>query len=211
MTNIFLGQEQTELDQLRSDIDACTACSIASSCTHKVPGEGPLGSDLMSISEAPGANEDKTGLPYQGRAGAYWESMLTVVGWDRSMFFTTNSMCCRPPGNKIEDISWVDNCRGFLHRHLNLFRPKLILLFGKTAGYQMGYIDAEMYRGTKPYGKLLGRQESFGFKDWEAQVFWLYHPSYLMKGNKDKECARMFMILDEARSTYHELVAETAR
>lgn len=213
MGRIFLIEEEKALGSLKDEVHNCFQCPLGAQCTQKVFGEGPIGADVMSISEAPGADEDQHGRPYMGRAGAFWEGMLGSVGWQRSNMYVTNVIKCRPPQNKYnEDLSEADACIPFLRKQISIQQPKVILAFGRLAGYGLGLLTKNSFKTT--LGPKLGVQkvpyEYVGHdKDPRmATVVWLYHPSYLMRGDKEKDCASTFEYLFEAKGIYDGLVKE---
>lgn len=203
--SIFLMQEERALNALREEVVACYACSFGHTCTQKVFGEGPLGSSVMSISEAPGAEEDATGLPYRGRAGAFWEGMLASVGWQRDYIYVCNSLKCRPPQNKIPDgFIELNACQHFLIKQVSIIQPKLLLVFGKPAAYSLGILTAKDY--AKPVKSRLGIQKApyryvaIDGTEKTARVMWTYHPSYLMsKPDGRNYCFQAYKQLDDAR------------
>jgi len=207
MTNIFLVDETQALEHLKQEIHYCFKCPLGSQCTGKVVGEGPLGADIMSVSEAPGAEEDRHGRPYMGRAGAFWEGILASVGWDRYSMYVTNVIKCRPPNNQYnKDLSEADMCLPYLRKQISIQQPKLILAFGRLAGYGLGLITKQNF--SAQLSPLLGIQEvPYEYVGHDknprmATVVWLYHPSYLMRGKKEKDCARMFNYLFEAKQRH---------
>lgn len=202
---VFLMEEEKQLDALRAEVNACYECSFGHSCTQKVFGEGPLGAQIMSISEAPGADEDRTGLPYAGKAGKFWEGMLMSVGWHRSHIYVCNALKCRPPNNKIPDgFVELDACKHFLIKQVQLIQPKLLLVFGKPAAYALGFLDPKGY--GKSVKNRLGIQKSpyryvgLDGYDREAKVMWTYHPSYLEnKPDGRKYCFQAYKQLSDAK------------
>jgi DNA polymerase len=180
---IFLMEEQKQLDKLKEEAIACYECGFGKTCTQKVFGEGPMGAHIMSVSEAPGADEDATGRPYAGKAGRFWEGMLRSIGWERSFIYVCNALKCRPPSNKIEGLTEIDTCKHFLIKQVSIIQPKLILVFGKPAAYALGILAQADY--GKPVKFRLGVQkgpyEYVGIdgKKKTARIMWTYHPSYL--------------------------------
>jgi uracil-DNA glycosylase len=203
--SIFLMEEQKQLDLLRQEAVNCYACSFGHTCTQKVFGEGPLGASLMSISEAPGASEDASGKPYQGRAGKFWEGMLASVGWSRDHIYVCNSLQCQPPQNKIPDgFVEINTCKHFLLKKIAIIKPKMILVFGKPAAFSLGILSKEDY--AKPVKSRLGLQRDLyqyagtDGRMYEARVMWSYHPSYLMsKPDGRAYCFEVYKQLAEAR------------
>lgn len=206
-------EEDKALEQLKHDVGECYACPWGSSCKNRVFGEGPLGAEIMSISEAPGADEDKTGRPYAGKAGRFWEGMLQSVGWHRNNLYVCNVLKCRPyfngKGNAYNpDLSDIDACLTFIQKQIVYNQPKLILTFGKVPLYALGFIEKQDF--SKAYSKRLGMQsQPYTYYDLDgkmqmATVFSLFHPSYLMQHGRSY-CGQMYIYLEEAKEHFHEL------
>jgi DNA polymerase len=192
------------LDELREENKSCFECAFGSTCTQKVFGEGPIGAHIMSVSEAPGADEDATGRPYAGKAGKFWEGMLRSIGWDRSFIYVCNALKCRPPNNKIEGLQELDACKHFLIKQVSIIRPKMILVFGKPAAYALGILAQADY--GKPVKNKLGIQKApysyVGIDSVQrtARVMWTYHPSYLQnKPDGRNYCFQAYKQLHDAK------------
>jgi uracil-DNA glycosylase len=214
MSNLFLTEEQRRLDALKQRVENCTDCEFSQTRKNIVFGEGPLGGVVMSVSEAPGAEEDETGKPYQGRAGKYWERMLETAGLMRSSIYVCNSVCCRPPGNKMpDDYHNIHACNVHLLTQIAIIQPKLILAFGKVAAFALGVI-----RKSDSLSSVLGNyrtkfNDPFGYINYkseqkEAELIVTYHPSYLMRGGlkQQEACWKSYIHLKEAREILDGLV-----
>lgn len=196
---------QKQLDDLKVEVDSCYACNFGRTCTQKVFGEGSLGVSIMSVSEAPGAEEDAVGRPYVGRAGKFWESMLAAVGWNRAHIYTCNALKCRPPNNKIPDGFYeLNTCKNFLLKQVALIQPKMILVFGKPAAYALGFLRKTEYNSAVK--EKLGLQKELyqyvGLDGWmkKARILWTYHPSYLMsKPDGRNYCFEVYKQMREAK------------
>lgn len=114
-------------------VDACRKCSLGHSRQHSVPGEGNPRAQLACVGEAPGQTEDETGRPFVGRAGKLLEDILKAIGLAREDVFICNVLKCRPPGNRAPEPMEVAACSPYLHRQLELIRPKVILALGRPA------------------------------------------------------------------------------
>jgi uracil-DNA glycosylase len=116
-----------ELKAVWKEAQACTRCpQLASTRQSVVFGAGNAGADLMFIGEAPGANEDRQGLPFVGQAGRLLEQLLSEIGLERGDVFIANVLKCRPPGNRDPLPQEIDNCRPYLYRQLELIAPKVV-------------------------------------------------------------------------------------
>jgi DNA polymerase len=122
------------LAQLAAQIRVCTKCPLCQSRTLAVPGDGEPDAQFMIIGEAPGKDEDKTGHPFVGSAGRYLDHVLEGTGIERSDFFITNIVKCRPPNNRPPKANEIETCiTNYLTEQIELIDPKLVLLLGLTA------------------------------------------------------------------------------
>lgn len=129
--------EQEAVRTLNQDIATCTRCRLAQTRTNAVPGEGPIDSGILFIGEAPGRNEDLTGRPFVGRAGAVLEDLLSSIGLERRSVFITSIIKCRPPENRIPKRDEIAACAGYLDRQIALLSPKIIIPMGRLASEQV--------------------------------------------------------------------------
>lgn len=121
------------LEALHPLIEACRKCALGHSRQHVVPGEGNPNADFVCVGEAPGATEDETGRPFVGRAGQLLVDILKAIGLAREDVFICNVLKCRPPGNRDPEPLEAQACSPYLHRQIELIRPKVILALGKPA------------------------------------------------------------------------------
>ena len=122
-----------ELLELHGRIRACTACPLHATRTQAVPGYGPVTARIMAVGEAPGETEDREGKPFVGAAGQLLTRLLEEVGLDRRDIYITNTLKCRPPGNRDPEQSEVDACSHFLDEQIAMLRPEVILVLGRHA------------------------------------------------------------------------------
>jgi DNA polymerase len=125
--------EITDMGRLRKVAEACTRCELHNTRTHVVFSDGNPDAELMCVGEAPGANEDRTGLPFVGRAGKLLDRLLLSVGFPRAEVFICNVLKCRPPGNRNPLPGEIESCSPFLRRQVELVRPTVIVTFGTFA------------------------------------------------------------------------------
>src|SRR3954466_13213725 len=112
----------------------CQNCpQLAATRTTVVFGSGNANADLMFVGEAPGANEDKQGLPFVGQAGKLLEKLLGEIGLARSEVFIANVLKCRPPGNRDPHPAEIDHCQDYLLRQVALIEPTVICTLGNFA------------------------------------------------------------------------------
>jgi DNA polymerase len=125
------------LEELAEVVDACRKCALGHSRMHSVPGEGDPHARLVVVGEAPGATEDETGRPFVGRAGQLLTDILRAIGLEREQVFICNVLKCRPPNNRDPEPLEVAACSPYLHRQLDLIRPKVILAMGRPAAHAL--------------------------------------------------------------------------
>ncbi len=128
-----LAMAADTLEALRAAMAGFDGCPLAATATKLVFADGNPASRLMLIGEAPGAEEDRTGLPFVGPAGQLLDRMLASIGLDRTQYYITNILPWRPPGNRNPTDAEILTCLPFLHRHIALVRPRQLLLLGKIA------------------------------------------------------------------------------
>ena len=149
----------------------CTNCpGLASTRTTVVFGSGNADADLMFIGEAPGANEDKQGLPFVGQAGKLLDKLLGEIGLTRGDVFVANVLKCRPPGNRDPHPAEIEACQGYLMRQVELIEPRVICTLGNFA--------TKLLRGD-PTGitRLHGREEIRVVGPRAVRLFPIFHPA----------------------------------
>jgi len=165
-------------DDLRAAVAACTSCSLHTSRTQTVFGVGDPQADWMIIGEAPGAEEDRRGEPFVGRAGKLLDEMLRAVGQSRDRVFIANILKCRPPNNRDPKAEESAACRGYLQRQIELIEPKIILAVGRIAAQLLLETD-------EPVGRLRGSRHQLG----DTPLVVTYHPAYLLRSPSQKRKA----------------------
>jgi uracil-DNA glycosylase len=167
-------------DELASVVRSCTLCQLQTTRTQTVFGVGNRLAEWMVIGEAPGADEDKRGEPFVGRAGQLLNSMLRAVGYPRGQVFIANVLKCRPPGNRDPRPEEVTCCMPYLARQIELVNPRMILCVGRIAAQNL--LDTD-----KPIGKLRGQVHRLG--EQQRPVVVTYHPAYLLRSPGEKRKA----------------------
>src|SRR3954466_12566494 len=150
----------------------CTRCpQLASTRTTVVFGSGHADAELMFVGEAPGANEDKQGLPFVGQAGRLLDTLLEEIGLTRGDVFVVNVLKCRPPGNRDPLPQEIDNCQGYLFRQLELIEPKVVCTLGNFA--------TKLLRADPSTGitRLHGREDVRVIGPRAVRLFPIYHPA----------------------------------
>jgi uracil-DNA glycosylase family 4 len=181
---------------LRQEVLACTKCSLHSSRTQGVFGVGDPRAEWLVIGEAPGADEDRKGEPFVGRAGQLLDAMLLGIGLRRGEnVYIANILKSRPPGNRDPKPEEVAACMPYLMRQIALIRPRLILAVGRIAAQNLLATDV-------PIGRLRGKVHYFG--ELNTPLIVTYHPAYLLRSPGEKRKA--WDDLKFARSIYRRLV-----
>ncbi len=172
--------EAADLDwnELRQCVTDCTRCALASSRTQTVFGVGNPEASWMIIGEAPGAEEDRQGEPFVGRAGQMLNEMLRAIGQSRESVFIANILKCRPPNNRDPKPEEAAACRAYLQRQISLVGPDIILAVGKIAAQNLLQTD-------EPVGSMRGRQHDLD----GVPLVVTYHPAYLLRSPSQKSKA----------------------
>ncbi len=171
---------QLNWSQLQQSVVDCQLCGLHKSRAQTVFGVGDTQSDWMIIGEAPGAEEDKQGQPFVGRAGRLLNNMLAAVGLPRNAVYISNVLKCRPPNNRDPKADEATLCRGYLERQIALVNPKLIIVVGRIAAHNLLHT-------TTPLGRLRGTVHTL--PDSDTPVIVTYHPAYLLRQPAEKRKA----------------------
>jgi len=167
-------------DQLRARVAACTRCSLSATRTQTVFGVGNPQAEWLIVGEAPGAEEDRQGEPFVGRAGQLLNSMLRAIGLARAQVYIANVLKCRPPGNRDPTTSETAECLPYLEQQIALLKPKIMLAVGRIAAQNLLRTDV-------PLGRLRRQVHSFGVS--RVPLVVTYHPAYLLRTPTDKRKA----------------------
>jgi len=167
-------------EMLRGRVANCTACELHRGRTQTVFGVGDEKARWMIIGEAPGADEDRQGEPFVGRAGQLLNRMLLALGLARSDVFIANILKCRPPNNRDPQLDEVAHCQPYLMRQIELINPGVVLAVGRIAAQQL-------LGSTVSLGKLRGRVHQLPALNTPVVV--TYHPAYLLRSPHDKRKA----------------------
>ena len=194
--------EPTEtIEQIRAEIGPdCTRCKLSQlGRSQVVNSTGNCNADLMFVGEAPGADEDKQGFPFVGRAGKLLTDIMMAIGFKREDVFIGNINRCRPPGNRAPEPDETIACKPFLKREIAVVRPKVIVVLGATAAQNL--LETKV-----PIGKLRGN-----FHDYlGTKVMPTFHPAYLLRDpHKKREVWEdMKIVRDYLESTEQEFARE---
>jgi DNA polymerase len=188
-------QSATDLPMLKSMIENCTKCELHKTRTNFVFGVGNSNAKVMVIGEAPGADEDKKGEPFVGRAGQLLDKMLLAINFPREEVFIANILKSRPPGNRDPQPNEVAACEPYLWKQIDIIKPKMILCVGRIAGTNLLKNGIDTLAGMR--GKV------FDFRG--AKVMVTYHPAALLRNPNWK--AGAWEDLQKFRKLYDELVS----
>ena len=190
----MLAARADNLAALEAAIAGFEGCALKRTATNTVIADGNPTAPVMIIGEAPGADEDRIGRPFVGRAGQLVDRMLAAIGLDHSSVLITNVIFWRPPGNRTPTADEIATCLPFVLRHIALVRPKLLVVAGGTAA-----------RALLPPGpgitRLRGRWFDLAIPGLDDPVPTLpmFHPSFLLRAPERK------------REAWHDLLALRAR
>ena len=163
--------------ELRARVAACTRCSLSATRTQTVFGVGNPGADWLVVGEAPGAEEDRQGEPFVGRAGQLLNAMLRAVGLAREQVYIANVLKCRPPGNRDPSPTEAAECLPYLEQQIALIKPRIMLAVGRIAAQNL-------LRTDKTLGSLRQQVHHFGIS--QVPLIVTYHPAYLLRTPADK-------------------------
>jgi uracil-DNA glycosylase len=164
-------ERRDELRAVYHQARSCTNCpQLAATRTTVVFGNGNADADLMFVGEAPGANEDRQGLPFVGQAGKLLDMLLGEIGLARADVFVCNTLKCRPPGNRDPHPAEIEACQSYLLRQVELIEPRVICTLGNFA--------TKLLRGD-PTGitRLHGREEVRVIGPRAVRLYPLFHPA----------------------------------
>jgi uracil-DNA glycosylase len=167
-------QRRERLVEVYNEASVCEKCPLSKTRTRVVFGSGNANADLMFVGEAPGAEEDRQGLPFVGRAGGLLAQMLEEIGMSREDVFICNTLKCRPPGNRDPQPVEIESCEPYLAQQVQLIEPRVVCTLGNFAtklltGSRTGITKV---RGTPQVHSLGGRT---------VFVMPLFHPAAALR------------------------------
>ena len=174
-----LAASCASLDDLKTAMARFDGCSLRHTAKNLVFADGNPAAPVMFVGEAPGADEDREGLPFVGVSGQLLDRMMASVGLDRTKTYITNLIAWRPPGNRKPTSAEVTTCLPFVERHIELVNPKVLVLVGGTA-------TSALLQRAEGITRLRGR-----WLQWKEHVptLALYHPAYLLRTPAQKRQA----------------------
>jgi uracil-DNA glycosylase len=163
-------ERREQLKAVYEQAKNCTRCPLHQSRTTVVFGSGDADADLMFVGEAPGANEDKQGLPFVGQAGKLLTKLLSEIGLDRGDVFICNTVKCRPPNNRDPHPNEIESCNEYLRRQVELIQPTVICTLGN--------FSTKLLRGDNTgISRLHGQAEVRTIGARAIRLYPLYHPA----------------------------------
>ena len=182
-----LASSAPDLAALKACLEAFEACGLKRTATQLVFADGTPGSRVMFVGEAPGADEDRLGRPFVGRAGQLLDQMLKSIGLDRSKVYIANVIPWRPPGNRTPTPQETQACLPFIRRQIELARPEILVC--------LGAVSAQTLLGVKD-GITRARGMWFDYRCDDGRTLKalaMFHPAYLLRQPGQKRLAWMDM------------------
>ncbi|MHB2016363.1 MAG: uracil-DNA glycosylase [Candidatus Xenobia bacterium] len=158
--------QAADWEDLNSRIRACTRCRLCNTRTQAVPGFGDVKARLMFVGEAPGATEDRDGVPFVGAAGQFLTELLTSIGIAREEVFIANVLKCRPPNNRDPLEHEIEQCLPWLRRQVAWIKPQIVCTLGRFAMHAL--VDPALVI-TQAHGQF--------YKKGDYNFFVTYHPA----------------------------------
>jgi DNA polymerase len=173
-------------EELAEAVQGCQLCALHRGRTRTVFGVGDRSAGLLVVGEAPGADEDRQGEPFVGRAGQLLNAMLAAIRLARADVYIANILKCRPPNNRDPESKEAEACTPYLERQIALIEPKAILAVGRIAAQWLLQSD-------QPIGRLRGTIHSYGTRG--IPLVASYHPAYLLRSPLAKSKAWEDLVL----------------
>lgn len=179
-TALAAAQKAQTLEELRAALMAFDGCAIKHTALNLVFGDGNPKARVMFIGEAPGADEDRQGLPFVGQSGQLLDKALSAIGLTREIFYITNIIPWRPPGNRQPTPQETEACLPFVERHIDLVNPDFLILVGGTAA-------KALLRGREGIMRLRGAWRDYTSQSGKKiKVIAIFHPAYLLRSPGQK-------------------------
>ncbi|MBU0719135.1 MAG: uracil-DNA glycosylase [Planctomycetes bacterium] len=188
ITEIDAANKAERLRRLYEDhVRGCKRCSLCDERTQTVFGQGSPTARLVFVGEAPGAEEDRTGQAFVGRAGQLLTRMIAAMGLSREEVYICNVLKCRPPGNRNPAADEILACSPYLREQLAIIHPEVLVALGAPAA-------KTLLNTAQAIGKLRGRFQDYDLTDGAGQavvvpVLPTYHPAYLLRNPAEKRKA----------------------
>ena len=171
-----------DLDDLREKLSRFDGCGLKATATRLVFGDGNPSAEIMFIGEAPGADEDREGVPFVGRAGQLLDKMLASIGLDRGKVYIANVVPWRPPGNRTPTPLETAACLPFTRRQIALVNPKILVCLGAASAQTL-------LGGKEGVMRMRGRWFAYPAGGKEIRALAMLHPAYLLRQPAQKKLA----------------------
>lgn len=172
------GNVDRKMESLLNKVSVCTECQLHKTRSNVVFGEGNTEARLMFIGEGPGAEEDRQGRPFVGRAGQLLTKMINAMGLERDDVFIANIVKCRPPQNRNPFKDEISTCIGYLYKQIEIIKPEVIISLGGVAAQTLLNTEKGISRLRGKFTELKG-----------IKVMPTFHPAYLLRNPKMKRPA----------------------
>ncbi|MFW6001110.1 MAG: uracil-DNA glycosylase [Halanaerobium sp.] len=186
---------ENDYEELKQEALKCRRCQLREGCNGVVMGEGSTNNRIMLIGEGPGANEDRLGRPFVGKAGQLMDKILESVNLKREELYITNVVKCRPPKNRVPYKNEFESCVSILMAEINLINPKVIVPMGSTAAK---FLISPSESITNLRGNWIQK----------GDIFFLptFHPAYLLRNSNMKKYSWYdFKLIKKAADRINEL------
>ena len=195
---LAVAQRAPSLDELRAALASFTECPLSRTATNLVFGDGCATARIVLIGEAPGAEEDRRGIPFVGPSGRLLDRMLESIDLDRSKVFISNTIFWRPPGNRSPTSSEVATCMPFVERMLELIHPDILVALGGPAA-------CALLGQAESVGRLRGRWLNFQTPRMARPIATtaIFHPAYLLRSPAQKRLAWRDLVAIKKRICGH--------
>jgi uracil-DNA glycosylase family 4 len=170
----------TELTQLKEEINSISDCSLRSNSKNIVLGDGNINSPIMLVGEAPGIEEDKTGLTFKDEVGDLLNKMLLAINIKKQNIYTTYAVNCRPPEDRKPTAAEIKRYSQFLQKHISIIKPKIIILMGSTAMESLTGLNGKISIERGKWKEVIVKNTSYN-------VIITFNPSYLVRVPENKK------------------------
>ncbi|MFD1703671.1 uracil-DNA glycosylase family protein [Methylopila henanensis] len=170
------------LDELRAILERFDGCALKATASRTVFADGTPGARVMLVGEAPGREEDLSGLPFVGRSGQLLDRMLAAIGLDRSSAYIANVIPWRPPGNRTPTPQETETCLPFIRRQIELAEPDVLVALGGAAAQTL-------FRAKEGILRLRGRWLDYDAGPRRIKAIATLHPAYLLRSPAQKKFA----------------------
>ena len=157
-------------------VRTCSMCSLCDTRSNAVVGSGPHNASVLLLGEAPGANEDRTGLPFQGLSGKILTEALSQANLDRLSVRISNVVRCRPPGNRPPTPAEMDSCKSHLIEEIEALSPKIIVTLGASPARALGIL-----KQREPLSSVRGSVFDLSIDASTYRVLATVHPAYALR------------------------------